>query len=352
MSMVTRLSRTTWKTVMSETPLDDDTWLAPESLDLGVSDWSRQAIDIEAIFDTVELSRQVRVLLSALAPREEAVIRQHFGIDCEPLPLHVIGHDFNVTKERIRRIQLDGIYRLSRSGLDRLLESFFDPDVCLDQSIIIKLRTRLEERKVAARKQDAKAFVSREKRAEIEAHRKKQRELVWDEHELRVVFVEEGPRAGQASRYREIKKGDCFRIVRNDMSCRYHGRVFTAAEDAYCKSQGKVWTVPLVGIDGKIDRGSLEIVTSDDNCLNFVLQWSFQNGSRGNCVQFLRTYKPSQHNCDRYEEWIVYEAVKGLVSHYDRSLCACWRLEEKAQEACRAAHVVLAWYRKDLGDWF
>jgi len=60
---------------------------------------------------------QVRAALHALSPREEKVIRMRFGID-EPhrYTLDEVGHEFKVTRERIRQIEANAIRKLRQSS--------------------------------------------------------------------------------------------------------------------------------------------------------------------------------------------------------------------------------------------
>ncbi len=65
--------------------------------------------------------------LKDLAPREEQVLRLRFGLDGgTEQTLEQVGHRFNVTRERIRQIEANGIRRLRRSRRASRLRSLLD----------------------------------------------------------------------------------------------------------------------------------------------------------------------------------------------------------------------------------
>ena len=62
-------------------------------------------------------------VLQTLSPREEKVIRLRFGLDAEGREhtLEEVGEDFNVTRERIRQIEVKALRKLrhpSRAACD------------------------------------------------------------------------------------------------------------------------------------------------------------------------------------------------------------------------------------------
>lgn len=61
-----------------------------------------------------ELERHVAEVLSALSPKEEAVIRARFGIREKERTLEEIGRKFDVTRERIRQIEKKALKRLKK----------------------------------------------------------------------------------------------------------------------------------------------------------------------------------------------------------------------------------------------
>jgi RNA polymerase primary sigma factor len=72
-----------------------------------------------------DLSIQVERALSNLAPRERDVIRLRFGIGDEPArTLEEIGARFNLTRERIRQIELIALRKLRLAPTGRSLRAF------------------------------------------------------------------------------------------------------------------------------------------------------------------------------------------------------------------------------------
>ncbi|HEY9233826.1 MAG TPA: sigma-70 family RNA polymerase sigma factor [Phenylobacterium sp.] len=70
-----------------------------------------------------ELGRVMR----SLAPREERVLRQRFGIGSgDAMTLEEVGEEFDVTRERIRQIEATAIRRLKHPSRSRRLRSFLE----------------------------------------------------------------------------------------------------------------------------------------------------------------------------------------------------------------------------------
>jgi RNA polymerase primary sigma factor len=62
-----------------------------------------------------KVSGELACILKRLSPREEKVVRLRFGIGCErEHTLEEIGHEFDVTRERIRQIQKKALCKLRR----------------------------------------------------------------------------------------------------------------------------------------------------------------------------------------------------------------------------------------------
>ena len=117
-------------------PLEKVTMLAqlasrPASLEATVGNWERQLSDLLEDETTVspleeisqqELTEVTRKVLASLSPREERVLKSHFGIGGEPVQtLKTIGGQFNVSKERIRQIEMKAISKLRHTWrCDRL----------------------------------------------------------------------------------------------------------------------------------------------------------------------------------------------------------------------------------------
>ncbi|HSQ20297.1 MAG TPA: RNA polymerase sigma factor RpoD, partial [Blastocatellia bacterium] len=67
-------------------------------------------------------------VLQTLSPREEKVIRLRFGLDAEGREhtLEEVGEDFNVTRERIRQIEVKALRKLRHPSRARVLKSLFE----------------------------------------------------------------------------------------------------------------------------------------------------------------------------------------------------------------------------------
>ena len=73
------------------------------------------------------LSDQTRRVLATLAPREERVLKKRFGIgERANHTLEEVGHDFDVTRERIRQIEAKALRKLRHPSRSRMLKSFVD----------------------------------------------------------------------------------------------------------------------------------------------------------------------------------------------------------------------------------
>jgi RNA polymerase primary sigma factor len=76
-------------------------------------------------FDSASLREQVDDALAGLTPREEKVVRMRYGIG-EPTQysLEEIGQRFNLTRERIRQIELKAIRKLRHTKRSQALSAF------------------------------------------------------------------------------------------------------------------------------------------------------------------------------------------------------------------------------------
>jgi RNA polymerase primary sigma factor len=59
-----------------------------------------------------EMQHQVKSLLSRLQPREQKVLRLHFGIGCLPLSEEALAMEMKLSKERIRQIKQHALKKL------------------------------------------------------------------------------------------------------------------------------------------------------------------------------------------------------------------------------------------------
>lgn len=62
--------------------------------------------------------------LGRLTPREAAVLRRRFGIECDDHTLEEVGREFGVTRERIRQIEAKALRKLRDSALTERLREF------------------------------------------------------------------------------------------------------------------------------------------------------------------------------------------------------------------------------------
>ena len=62
--------------------------------------------------------------LDRLTPREAAVLRRRFGIECDGHTLEEVGREFGVTRERIRQIEAKALRKLRGSALTKQLREF------------------------------------------------------------------------------------------------------------------------------------------------------------------------------------------------------------------------------------
>lgn len=67
-------------------------------------------------------------VLQTLSPREEKVLRLRFGLDSEgrERTLEEVGQDFNVTRERIRQIEVKALKKLRHPSRARVLKNFIE----------------------------------------------------------------------------------------------------------------------------------------------------------------------------------------------------------------------------------
>jgi RNA polymerase sigma factor (sigma-70 family) len=80
--------------------------------------WRRTLSDREAAdpFDEAEesLRRQgVRRALDALPERERRILELRFGFEGEPWTLEAIGHELDLTRERVRQLEAQALARLA-----------------------------------------------------------------------------------------------------------------------------------------------------------------------------------------------------------------------------------------------
>ncbi len=106
--------------VSLETPIGDES-----DTELGSLIEDPDAISpIEAVSETM-LREQVARVLDSLEGREERVIRLRFGLDDgRPRTLEEVGHEFGLTRERIRQIEAHALRKLRHPSRSRKLRDY------------------------------------------------------------------------------------------------------------------------------------------------------------------------------------------------------------------------------------
>ncbi|MFH1529112.1 MAG: sigma-70 family RNA polymerase sigma factor [Pseudomonadota bacterium] len=108
----------------------------PVSLDMEVGDNNAEVKDFIAdenspdpceISERKDLREALTRVLSSLPPREEKILRMRFGIgEQRTFTLEEVGQDFNLTRERIRQIEIKALTRLRGSMRCQSLAAFID----------------------------------------------------------------------------------------------------------------------------------------------------------------------------------------------------------------------------------
>ena len=76
-----------------------------------------------------DLHDQIEIALRTLSPKEEKILRWRFGIGLDaPHTLEEIGQEFDVTRERIRQIEVKALRKLKHPSKSRLLRNFLEKD--------------------------------------------------------------------------------------------------------------------------------------------------------------------------------------------------------------------------------
>ncbi len=75
----------------------------------------------------LNLAEQTKKILATLTPREEQVLRMRFGIgEKSDHTLEEVGHEFSVTRERIRQIEAKALRKLRHPSRSKRLKSFME----------------------------------------------------------------------------------------------------------------------------------------------------------------------------------------------------------------------------------
>jgi len=121
---VRKVLKITQKTISLETPIG-------EKEDSHLRDFiaDKAGISPQDAVITANLSEQIRKVLSRLTPREERILRMRFGIgEKYNHTLEEVGHDFDLSRERIRQIEAMALAKLKDSSRADQLKSFIDKE--------------------------------------------------------------------------------------------------------------------------------------------------------------------------------------------------------------------------------
>lgn len=74
-----------------------------------------------------DMKKRIDMILGSLPPKEEKIIRKRFGIGVDnPLTLEEVGLEFDVTRERIRQIEVKAIRKLKHPSRSKWLREFIE----------------------------------------------------------------------------------------------------------------------------------------------------------------------------------------------------------------------------------
>jgi RNA polymerase primary sigma factor len=106
--------------VSLETPVGDE-----GDTELGSLIQDPDAVRPDEVIEDQMLKEQVAKVLGSLEGREQRVIRLRFGLDDgRPRTLEEVGHEFGLTRERIRQIEAHALRKLRHPSRSRKLREF------------------------------------------------------------------------------------------------------------------------------------------------------------------------------------------------------------------------------------
>ena len=117
---VRKVMKTVRNPISLETPIGEE-----ENSQLGDFIEDKGAVSASDRVIHVDLAEKTRRILASLTPREEKILRMRFGIgEKSPHTLEEVGHDFDVTRERIRQIEAQALRRLRHPTRGKPLKEF------------------------------------------------------------------------------------------------------------------------------------------------------------------------------------------------------------------------------------
>ncbi|MBI1746235.1 MAG: sigma-70 family RNA polymerase sigma factor [Acidobacteria bacterium] len=118
---VTEILKANQSIVSLDVPIDDEKGLGDF-----IADTKSVAPDNSAMH--TQLHEQIEDALKGLNPREAEIIRMRFGLeDGREHTLEEVGRKFNITRERVRQIEVKAIEKLKHPLRNRKLKSFLNP---------------------------------------------------------------------------------------------------------------------------------------------------------------------------------------------------------------------------------
>ena len=119
---VQSVRRVAQQPISLETPIGEE-----EDSHLGDFIEDKKEISPADVMINLNLKEQTENVLSTLTPREEKVIKMRFGVgDGSEHTLEEVGQNFEVTRERIRQIEVKALRKLRHPSRSRRLRAFFD----------------------------------------------------------------------------------------------------------------------------------------------------------------------------------------------------------------------------------
>ncbi len=74
-----------------------------------------------------DMKKNIEKALSSLSSREQVIIKKRFGLgDDSPHTLEEVGNEFDVTRERVRQIEVKAIRKLRHPSRSKWLRTFIE----------------------------------------------------------------------------------------------------------------------------------------------------------------------------------------------------------------------------------